>query len=80
MSYDLVSLTVHSSSSDNLYYRFSNISMANVLHALDQLGVIDNTFPQPAWPEFPGEDHFDNEGEPLTEAGKVYLTRRVVNC
>lgn len=76
MGYDLVSLTMHPSSSENLYYCFSNISMANVLHVLNELGVIDNSFPQPAWPEFPGESHFDDKGEPLTDAARVYLTQR----
>lgn len=73
MGYDLFSQQVNKATGEAEYYRFNIWSMARVREVLCVLGVLDEEFPFPEWPESPGEEHFDEDGNPLTDEAEDYL-------
>lgn len=73
MGYDLFSVRINPETGDAEYYRFNMWAMGRVCQVLSALGVLDEEVDFPKWPERPGDEHFDEDGTPLTEEAEDYL-------
>jgi hypothetical protein len=58
---------------DPTYYRLNIWGMGMMREVMESLGMVHNA-PHPSFPEYPGEEHFDPEGDPIDDVGRTYET------